>query len=280
MMAFDLEVARLVPPEDLPGVTCAAIATDNGKVWTWGGHGPDGLAAEMSPLEVAQLARTLVYWSQDYALATWNGLAYDLRVLYHAAATDGLRQELRSLARHHVDPAFQCLCQMGYMLGLDAVSKALGLAGKMEGMRGDLAPYLWVGWGNWPDAGGQEMAPEVAAEWNERAEALREIERDHGVVAGSQDARRLCLRYVAQDARATLEVAQKLALVGPEGLRWTTKKGTRSTKAWDVAKVDGRLLTVAEANMLTAPDVSWMKGGPSITREGCLGWTGEVARGQ
>jgi len=276
-MAFDLEVARLAPPEELPGVTCAAIATDNGKAWTWAGCARDGIAAEMSPLEVAQMVRTLIYWSRDYRLVTWNGLGYDLQVLYHAARTDGLRNELRSLARFHCDPAFQCLCQMGFMLGLETVAKALGVGGKMEGMRGDLEPYLWGGL-SFPSCRAT-MSPEEAAVWDERVQAVAALEAEHGIVAGSQEARRLCLAYVEQDARATLDVYRGLCKVGAEGLSWTTKKGTRSVKAWDVAKVNGEPLIVEQAMMLAEPDVSWMKGGPAITRAGCTGWLGNPNTG-
>jgi hypothetical protein len=168
---------------------------------------------------------------------------------------------------HHIDPAFLCLCQMGYMLGLEAVAQALGVQGKMEGMRGDLEPLLWGGAAGLP--GGLDGV--ATDEDHERMADAAVMAAKMGVGnMGSQEARRLCLRYVAQDARATLDVYDGLSRVGREGLRWTTKKGTRSTKAWDPARVGGALLTVADARMLTEPDTSWMT--EPRTRESCIGW--------
>lgn len=274
-MAFDLEVARLVDPDQNPGITCAAVAASDGRSMTWAGRCAEGWASEMSDLEVGQLARTLLYWSREYTFVTWNGLAYDWRVLAErvkdkSVFASTLYAEIAALAVHHVDPAFLCLCQMGFMLGLDAVSKALGLAGKMEGMRGDLEPLLWGGYGVMALA--SEPTGEDKATWEERIAATRTIAEVCGVEPGSQEARRLCLRYVEQDARATLDVYRGLCKVGADGLFWTTKKGTRSIKAWDVAKVDGEPLIVDQCLMLAEPDTSWMKGGPAITREKCAGW--------
>jgi hypothetical protein len=270
-MAFDLEVARLVDPDQNPGITCAAVAASDGRSMTWAGRCAAWWAAEMSDLEVGQLVRTLLYWSREYTFVTWNGVGYDWRVLAERvkispAFAPTLYAEIAALAMHHIDPAFLCLCQMGYMLGLEAVAQALGVQGKMAGMRGDLEPLLWGGLGVAP-LHPESATDEERATWAERLEAVKAV----AVEPGSQEARRLILRYVAQDARATLDVYQGLCKIGGEGLRWTTKKGTRSTKAWDPARVEGALLTVADARMLAEPDTSWMT--EPRTRESCMDWT-------
>jgi hypothetical protein len=39
---------------------------------------------------------------------------------------------------------FDVVCRLGYPLALDKVAKAMGLAGKTEGMTGELAPKMWA----------------------------------------------------------------------------------------------------------------------------------------
>jgi len=71
------------------------------------------------------------------------------------------------------------------------------------------------------------------------------------------------LDYVAQDARATLQLAETCA--GLRKLQWITRKGTRSTlalpKGW---------LTVREALLLPQPDTSWMSN--PMSRRGFTAW--------
>ena len=77
---------------------------------------------------------------KGYEIVTWNGLQFDLDVLAEEAK---LPVECSKLARQHVDMMFQVVCQMGYMLSLDAAAKGMGIRGKLEGMSGQLAPEMW-----------------------------------------------------------------------------------------------------------------------------------------
>ncbi|NJL29595.1 MAG: hypothetical protein HC897_17760, partial [Thermoanaerobaculia bacterium] len=93
----------------------------------------------------AQAAELVDYLLEQVAagftLLTWNGLGFDLDVL---AEESGRLDDCRRLARSHVDMMFDVVCRLGYPLGLDKVAKAMGLAGKTQGMSGELAPKMWA----------------------------------------------------------------------------------------------------------------------------------------
>jgi len=75
------------------------------------------------------------------------------------------------------------------------------------------------------------------------------------------------LRYVAQDVRATFELA--VACEKRKELAWITRRGTRRylplREGW---------LTVEEARLLPVPDTSWMSDPPK--RERYTGWADEI----
>ena len=74
-------------------------------------------------------------------LVTWNGAGFDLDVL---AEESGLGGRCRELALAHVDMMFHFFCAQGYAIGLDKAAKGMGLAGKLPGMNGALAPRYWA----------------------------------------------------------------------------------------------------------------------------------------
>jgi len=93
-----------------------------------------------------QDAVNLVYYlmtmvNDGYTVLTWNGLGFDFDIL---AEESGMLEECSRLALNHVDIMFHVFCQLGYPIALDRAAKAMGLAGKPEGMSGALAPRLWA----------------------------------------------------------------------------------------------------------------------------------------
>jgi hypothetical protein len=68
-------------------------------------------------------------------------LAFDIDVL---AEESGMLDQCRCLALSHVDLMFHAFCQLGRGVGLDAAARGMGVAGKREGMTGELAPVLWA----------------------------------------------------------------------------------------------------------------------------------------
>lgn len=172
-LAFDLEIAKEVPQggdwhaERPLGVTCAGIAKKEGtltNVVATAFHG----TPQMTPEQCRGLADYLLaHWREGWTVVTWNGLGFDFPVLAEECRSFAHAEQIRLLARDHVDPAFAMLCDKGYMVGLDTANKGMGLAGKTEGMSGALAPVMWK---------------------------------------QGEDERRQVLEYVKQDARATLEL--------------------------------------------------------------------------
>jgi hypothetical protein len=230
-VAFDLEIAReLLPPPITDyglGITCAATLRSGQEeplLWYLPGESPEAeLAEAMEPNGVCALCEYLVQLhAEGYDLVTWNGMGFDFRVLL-AEAQPSLEQydDLIDLAWNQIDPAFQMLCERGFMVGLDKLAQGMGLAGKTEGMSGALAPRMW----------------------KEGREAQNKI-----------------LEYVAQDARATAEVYEQL-ITRPYAYWITSNGRRSRDPWQPIKLDSGygsRLLTVREAAALPEPDTSWM----------------------
>ena len=276
-IGFDLETAKLIEDaaeldgDDL-GISCAATFGLNevgGKEYTspvrWHGKFDRGVYAErMSGEDVGDLIQYLVWehYSGSMKVVTWNGLAFDFRVLHDEADTDADRYLCKALALSHIDLAFQMLCEKGFMCGLSAAAMGLGVGDKTEGMSGALAPEMW-----------------------------QETIEDQECV----------LQYVEQDARLTAQVARVLT-IADDGLYWITKAGQPARYPWWPSfwlyderriiqpnvpdrktmptnreyigvlerNVPRRLLTVEECLTLPLPDTGWMK--EPMTREAVMSW--------
>ncbi len=149
-LAFDIETARVSPEDGSDwrscrplGISCAAtLLSDRNEPTLWHGGDRANPNDRMSREEAAALVRYLEdHVAQGYTLLTWNGLGFDLDVL---AEESGLLAECRKLAASHVDMMFHAFCQLGHGVGLDAAARGMGLAGKLEGMKGADAPVLWA----------------------------------------------------------------------------------------------------------------------------------------
>lgn len=152
-MTFDLETARLLPPEtfnlieQMPlGIACAAIAFSDRETELF--HGGERLTAA----EAAALVRRLqALEAEGYRLVTWNGCSFDLRVL---ADESGLWKECGALALNHVDLMAWVVCANGYRLSLQTALDGAGLGGKLRGFAlpdgtlidpsGANAPRVWA----------------------------------------------------------------------------------------------------------------------------------------
>lgn len=164
--SFDIETATLTPDGDDPhkyrplGIACAAtqlVDTDLGQLgihrpipwasWSDGAPDPDvemyGL--RMTPGQLGGLVDYLVGVAHNgFMPLTWNGLGFDFDILAEEVFDKQIGREVARLAMSQYDIAFQMLCDKGYMIGMQAAAKGMGLAGKSEGMHGDLAPVLWA----------------------------------------------------------------------------------------------------------------------------------------
>jgi hypothetical protein len=157
-VAFDLEITREIPEgaDDWStfrplGISCAATLTDEGngerQMRTWYGaeQENDLYQPQMSPHACRVMLGHLVHMqSRGYRIVTVNGLGFDFDVLAEECKSDSAARECRRLALRHIDIGFAMFCQKGFMVGLSAMAKGLGVAGKTEGMSGALAPSMWA----------------------------------------------------------------------------------------------------------------------------------------
>jgi hypothetical protein len=151
-LAFDIETAK-IPEEGKSlqearplGICCWATAwMEDGEIKVETGHGnPSGSPSPMMSVEecvdLVDLLKEL-HFLFDYTILTHNGVGFDLDIL---AEESGMRKECAELAMNSVDTMFHFFCLQGYPVGLDAISKGMGLKGKTEGMHGGLAPVMWA----------------------------------------------------------------------------------------------------------------------------------------
>jgi len=224
-LAFDLEIADDLPEEGrwqdhAPlGITCAATYDHEGKSDLFFGPVQSGgrHRDRMSKVECLSLMWFLVdATKRGVPIVGWNSLGFDLQVLAYETGAWG---QIRDLARYeHVDPAFQMLCEKGYMVGLDTACQGMGVEGKLEEVGGARAPEMW---------------------------------RD------SREDQEKVLEYVQQDARITgllyAAIVEKgrLDWITRSGNHSTWQPRT----AFGGGK---RLLTVGACLKLPEPDTSWM----------------------
>jgi len=128
------------------GITVGAMAyADGAAPYTWhaGYTSPQNVPhnGQMSQQEASIMVDELQrFVDAGYTLVTWNGLAFDFRVL---AIESGRYADCARIALNHIDMMFHVVCAKGFGVGLDTVAKTMNLAGKTEGMSGALAPKMW-----------------------------------------------------------------------------------------------------------------------------------------
>ena len=225
--AFDLEIARLIPPGASDffafaplGITCAAVASRAAPAPRFWQGVPQMGQADCQAL-VAELQKLV---TDGYKLVTWNGCAFDFRVL---AQESGLPAECAELAAQHTDLMFIVTCLRGHYLGLDKALHGAGLAGKRRTvtlsngslaseMSGTLAPQLWA-------------------------------DGEHEAV----------LSYLGDDVKQLLELAEWVET--HRAIRWTSIKGNPNE-----IRVP-QLYSVRECFRLPLPDTAWMANPPART---------------
>lgn len=150
VVAFDIEIATLIPEGETDwkkhrplGITCAALTTPRGT-WTYAARNEAG---EFTDRMSVDQCRELLYDIQTleaagHTILTWNGLGFDWDILGEEARAAETCAKY-AIGEDHIDMMFHFFAAKGYPVGLDAVSKGLGLPGKPEGVHGALAPEMW-----------------------------------------------------------------------------------------------------------------------------------------
>lgn len=154
-IAFDLEIAKSIPEgtDDWHsirplGISCAATYDSDGVARVWHGEvGEDERFLDQMPESACRnmAAYLSMRQSEGYKVVTWNGLSFDFDVLAEECGNYlSMRTKIINLALNHIDIAFAMFCDKGFMCGLSAAAKGMGLAGKTEGMSGKMAPIMWA----------------------------------------------------------------------------------------------------------------------------------------
>jgi len=146
---FDIETAKILPEDfgDLHdhrplGISCAAIwceDKDNAEVFY--SKDSNGDATEkMSGQDLSGFVDCLIdKVKQGYTIVTHNGLGFDFDIL---AEESGRHDDCRQLALNHIDMMFHFFCGKGFVIGLNAAAKSIGVS-KPEDVDGSVAPQLW-----------------------------------------------------------------------------------------------------------------------------------------
>jgi len=149
LLGFDIEISNvfdLRPGEDLDtyapfDISVAATTLDGGESRLWLSRGPDGTPLKnLSRDRARELLEHLRQMQADgHGLVAWNGSSFDLRWIGHVAG------DLRTAGRTALamyDPMFQFFKIKGFLVGLAAVGKGMGIA-TTKSMNAADAPRRW-----------------------------------------------------------------------------------------------------------------------------------------
>ncbi len=221
VLGFDVETNGI--PDDQAGsceglgITCVGFA-DAEQRWSYGSDFNEN-ERTLTQAECDGVAWALHWYLREGIVpVTFNGLGFDFRLLHYLVSPE-VQPLVVEVALSHVDICYLVLRARGFMLGMNAITKGLGIEGKLEGMDGLKAIDMWA--------------------------------------KGTAEDRKRVLEYVAQDADAAWSAHQEL--VKQRKLFWTTKLGTCSVRPWIAfVAARNSLLTVWETLARPDPDTSWM----------------------
>lgn len=224
-LAFDIETSKLAPDGDnlnaeRPlGISCWAVAWQNaaGEIETMTGHGVNDSGTpspQMTAMECEDLVSKLrTATLRGFTILGWNSCGFDFDIL---AEESNRHTDCADLAMHHVDMMLHFHCIKGFPVGLDAVAKGMGLAGKTAGMDGSKAPQLWA------EGRYGEVLRYVAQDVRTTLEVALAVEQRKG------------LRWIAKSGRANicplpqwLSVAEAPKLPEPD-VSWMSEPLARS----------------------------------------------------
>jgi uncharacterized protein YprB with RNaseH-like and TPR domain len=122
--SFDLETATPIDPFSDIKISCAAVAIEDGDVNVWKG------IPHMNKFACAMMVGDFLQMQKDgYTFLTWNGTAFDFRVL---AQSSGMKTECAQLAMSHVDMMLLVTFRKGWRLSLQAALMGARLEGKLK----------------------------------------------------------------------------------------------------------------------------------------------------
>lgn len=143
---FDLEIWKIFTSEsgDLRpyhplGISIAGIATTKDKPTIYYDEVGKALSKDSVRRFIRKLSNLI---ARGYSIFTINGTKFDYRVLAEESGYSNAKTCTR-LALASYDPTLFVLTQLGYGVGLQALSKGFHLAGKHKEVSGKDIPELW-----------------------------------------------------------------------------------------------------------------------------------------
>lgn len=251
---LDLEIAKVDIDPQRPfieqgrlGISCAAMAIyDRGEITvkSWAGAGNKRMTSE----QAGRLAREVYNQSHTTPLFTWNGAAFDLRVLVAESSISLFQQTLARVAKNHYDMMLMAFAAKGFRVKLSAMAEGMGVTPKKS--LSDLAVGCTI-----PIGG---VLTKITAE------------NKHTIPSGAlapllweAGEREAVLSYCKGDALTTLEIARAMMING--GLSWKSGKGNAHLVKFR------NLATVDQVRSWPVPDTSWMEQpAPDISE--CWDW--------
>ncbi len=221
LASFDLEICdelNNADPTFVPRISCAAVAlSDSEKITVW--SNPDDIS--MTPELVQVMVTDLIELVEaGYTLLTWNGVAFDFKVVEHYAGE--FAPLVRAMSwRNHIDMMLLVSFQKGHFLGLDTALAGHNIGSKLHQVTLSDGTVL-------TDMSGAK-APEL---WR-RGE------------------RQAVLQYLTVDVQRPLELANDIHKV--KHIEWTSKSGKPQFCTCDLYTVEQAFNTLPEPR-----DTSWM----------------------
>lgn len=146
---FDIETAKILPDNfgDLHdhrplGISCAALwCEDKDSAEVFYSKNPNGdVSNKMSVEDLSNFVDVLLdKTKQGYDIVTHNGLGFDFDIL---AEESERHEDCQQLALNHIDMMFHFFCGKGFVIGLNAAAKSIGIS-KPADVDGSVAPQLW-----------------------------------------------------------------------------------------------------------------------------------------
>ena len=123
ILTIDVQTDRLIPDDgNLTEMKIIAVSVMNEekeintwvpKVTSFGCYGK-----ALSSQQVNEVIKKLT--AAD-SIISWNGLSFDLKILYQNSSDSFLQDRLKKIAKKHIDLAYAFLCEHGYMISMKKV---------------------------------------------------------------------------------------------------------------------------------------------------------------
>lgn len=123
VLAINLQSDKIIPEDgqlnDM-GIICVSIINEKNEINTWKPEN-NSFGYCQNKLSSEQVNQVIEKLKQEKKIISWNGLGFDLQILYNNSSDTNLKKDLIKIAKKHVDLAYAFLCENGYMISMKKV---------------------------------------------------------------------------------------------------------------------------------------------------------------